>query len=522
MLVALSAAAFGQAVYTVSSTPVTTVIATGNAELTGNITFTNTSGVTPLSGTISIQYGGTNVNITAPWSAILACVPNAIATTGSVAGCPTGYGTFTNLQVDLIGSIYSPGLLVIDVPATLPAVHTITIVGVRVQINGTGLTNLVANISANGNQITAGETNVTVINSVADGIAANGVVSYTQAPPLTTASVPATPTINTVTGVLSGTNWTISVKEGFSAAFTKGVGARITVSATPPKGVKFTFPMTATSYDVNGNVINPNWVLGSSTSTTAATGTQSISSSSTSASSLQVFYYVGTDTATNPPAFTPPDQTIEYLEIPVTLASDPTSETLPLPVVTFSCTVSLAPVQGPYNTSGPNAGNPVGLLAPRFTAKEVGPSTVLTSAGSQTNLLMPYVSVGGGFDTGIAIANTTEDPGTTALGITGAVMQSGPITFYFYPQNNSAAAFSYVTAATSPGSGLVTGTGNVQPGGTYVVLLSQLLTAAGQPAGFAGYIIVVTNFTDAYGIYTVSNFTTLAAYSTVMPFIVSR
>jgi hypothetical protein len=32
----------------------------------------------------------------------------------------------------------------------------------------------------------------------------------------------------------------------------------------------------------------------------------------------------------------------------------------------------------------------------------------------------------------------------------------------------------------------------------------------------------VTNFTDAYGIYTVSNFTTLAAYSTVMPFIVSR
>jgi hypothetical protein len=519
MLVALSAAAFGQAVYTVSSTPVTTVIATGNAELTGNITFTNTSGVAPLSGTISIQYGGTNVNITAPWSSILLCVPNAIATTASVAGCPALYGTFTNLQVDLIGSIYSPGLLVLDIPATLPVVHTITVVGVRVQINGTGLTNLVANISGNGNQITAGETNVTVINSIGAGLAANGVTSYTVAPPLTTASVPGTPTINTVTGGLSGTNWTISVKEGFSAAFTKGVGARITVSATPPKGVSFSFPATATSYDVSGNIINPNWVLGSSASTSVA-GVSSITSSSTSASSLQVFYYVGTDTPIG--AFTPPDQTIEYLEIPVTIASAPGSETLPLPVVTFSCTVSLAPVQGPYNTSGANAGNPVGLLAPRFAALEVGPSTVLTSAGSQTNLLMPYVSVGGGFDTGIAIANTTEDPGTTALGITGAVQQSGPITFYFYPQNNSTASFSYVTSATSPGSGLVTGTGNIQPGGTYVALLSQLIAAAGQPAGFAGYIIAVTNFTDAYGIYTVSNFTTLAAYSTVMPFIVSR
>jgi len=520
MLVALSAAAFGQAIYTVSSTPVTTVIQTGNAELTGNITFTNTAGVAPLSGTITVQYGGNNVNITAPWTAIFVCT-NAAGFTINAA-CPAGTGTFGTvglanyLGVDTTASTYSPGLLVIDVPAALPAVHSITVVGVRVQINGTGLTSMIANISSTNNLIAAGATTPTVINSIGAGIAANGVTSYTAVPPLTTASVPGTPTINTVTGALTPVagNWTISVKEGFGAAFTKGVGVRITVSATPPKGVSFSFPAAATSYDVNGVAVNTNWVLGSSASTAPA-GAQVITSSSTSTSSLQVYYYVATDTAADA-------VTLEYLEIPVTITSTPGSETLPLPAVTFSAVVSLAPIHGPYNPSGVNAGNPIGLLAPRFAALDVGPATVLTTAGSQTDLLMPYVSVGGGFDTGIAIANTSEDPGTVALGLTGAVAQAGPITFYFYSQNNATATFNYVTSATSPGSGLVTGTGNVQAGGTYVVLLSQLLAAAGQPTTFAGYVIAVTNFTDAYGIFTVSNFSTLSAYSTIMPFITVR
>jgi len=489
MLVSLSAAAFGQAIYSVSSTPVTTVIATGNAELTGNITFTNTTGALSLAGTISLQYGGTNVNITSLFSGITVTGPAAVDTTASV---------------------YSPGLLVLDVTAGSAA--PITISGVRVQINGTGLTNLVATISATNNLIAAGNTAVTVINSTTGaGIAPSGVASYLSTVPLLTSATAGAPVINTVTGLLSGGNTTIRVQEGFLAAMTKGVGVRITVSATPPKGVTFSFPMTAATYDTTGTAaaINPNWVLGNSTSEAQATAAQVISSSSTSSSSLQAFYYIGTDTvadATN----------IEYLEIPVTISSTPGSETLPLPAVNFTYTVSLAPVQSPYGSNG----TPSGQLAPRFAALEVGPANLLTYAGSQTNLIMPYATAGGGFDSGIAISNTTKDPGTTILGMTGAVPQTGPITFYFYPQNTSTAAFSYVTGATSPGSGLVAG--SLPTGATYVVLLSQLLAAAGQPATFAGYIIAVTNFTDAYGIYTVSNFTTLSAYSTVMPFIVAR
>ena len=44
MLLCLSAASFAQSIYSTSSTPITTVIATGNAELAGNITFTCAAG----------------------------------------------------------------------------------------------------------------------------------------------------------------------------------------------------------------------------------------------------------------------------------------------------------------------------------------------------------------------------------------------------------------------------------------------------------------------------------------------
>ena len=107
-------------------------------------------------------------------------------------------------------------------------------------------------------------------------------------------------------------NTTIAIKEGFLAAFTKGVGVRITVSAIPPKGLTFSFPATATSYDVSGgptgSSVNPYWVLGNSTGGTVA-GPQTITSSSTASGALQVYYYVATDTAADP-------VNIEYLEYP--------------------------------------------------------------------------------------------------------------------------------------------------------------------------------------------------------------
>jgi len=516
MLLCLSAASFAQSIYSTSSTPITTVIATGNAELAGNITFSCTSG-TSVDGTISIQYGGSNVNITSPFSGSPASAQVTITTVGG--GGPVA-------SVNPTASQYSPGLLVITIPAGMVAPYQITVSNVRVQINGTGLTNLVANLSATGNLIAAGSTSLTVINSTTGvGIVSNA--SYKETPGTALSGLTSSvPVISAVTGATtpSPANTTIVVKEGFLAAFSKGVGVRITVSATPMKGVKFSFPATAASYDgTSTTAINANWVRGLSTSQAATGTTATISSSSTSSSSLQVYYYVGTDGATSA-------TTIEYLEIPVTIISDTTLETFPLAAGTFTYTVSLAPVAGPYitDTSSADFGTPRGInLVPRFAALESAAANLVTITGSNSSLMVPYAYASqtpGDYNTAMAISNTSEDPGSTILGFTGAVPQSGTVTFYLFPQGASTQPmFKYTTAAGSPGAGL-DATGNVVAGGTYSVFLNQILPLVTPPTGstatlgssFTGYIVIVPNFTNAHGTFVLSNFTNLTMQSGLM------
>jgi len=515
MVLCFSAASFAQSIYSTSSTPITTVIASGNAELAGNITFTCASG-TSVSGTISIQYGGSNVNITSPFSGT---PPGARVTITTVGGGGGAAG------VNLTASQYSPGLLVIDVPAGLVAPYTITVSNVRVQINGTGLTNLVANLSATGNLIAAGSTSLTVINSTTGvGIASNA--SYKEAPGTALGTANSVPVISAVTGLITPTaaNTTIVVKEGFLSAFSIGVGVRVTVSATPMKGVSFSFPATASSYDTTGtnNTNLSTWARGVSTSQTATGTAGTISSSSTSSSSLQMYYYVATEGSLSP-------TTIEQLEIPVTIISNTATETFPLAAGTFTYTVSLAPVAGPYITDSSSAdfGTPRGItLVPRFAALESAAANLATITGSSSSLLIPYAyasQTAGDYNTAMAISNTSEDPGTTILGFTGAIPQSGSVTFYLFPQNSTLPMFKYTTAAGSPGAGL-DASGNIVAGGTYSVFLNQLLPLATPPTGstatlgtsFTGYIIVVPNFTNAHGTFVLSNFTNLTMQSGLM------
>jgi hypothetical protein len=528
MFLGLSAAAFAQSVYSVSSAPITTVISTGNAELTGDITFTGTG--TSTVGTITIQYGS-GVNITSGWTSITV-KKDGLAAAG--------------LQVDTLASVYSPGSLVIDVPAGLTVTsgttYAITVSGVRVQVSGTGLTSLQAYLSVTGgNTLAAGSSPVTVINSTSGlGIAASGVTSYnTGTVPFpitgTAASATGNPTINAVYGAFdvttSQTNTstqytTIAIKEGFLSAWQKNVGVRISVSALPPKGVTFTFPATANTVDATATstaltTLSP-WVRGISTSTTAQGTTTTISYNSKS-SALDVYYYVATDSGPT---------TMEALQIPVTITTDPTTETFPLAATTFNYTVTLAPVQGAYNTSGSNVGKPDGLLAPRFTESLVGPANLLAITGRNTALLIPYAyasTTAGDFNTAMAITNTTEDPGITVLGFTGATAQAGTVTFYLFPQGSSTLpAFKYTTAAGSPGSGLDSA-GSLVSGGTYSVFLSQIFPLATPLSGtstlgssFTGYVVIVTNFSNTHGIFVISNFTNLTAQSGMMAVLSDR
>jgi len=106
-------------------------------------------------------------------------------------------------------------------------------------------------------------------------------------------------------------------------------------------------------------------------------------------------------------------------------------------------------------------------------------------APCRTNLLFPFAANVVGFDTGIAIANTSKDP----FGAAGATAQSGTCTLNGFPSGGGAAV-----AATTP---------SVASGATFTTVLSS----ASNPAfnGFSGYIIAVCNFQFGHGFGFVTN-----------------
>lgn len=127
---------------------------------------------------------------------------------------------------------------------------------------------------------------------------------------------------------------------------------------------------------------------------------------------------------------------------------------------------------------------------PRFVTQFVpSPGTAVANIiRCVTNLLFTFVTNAAGFNTGIAIANTSADgsntaPGTPPFGVFGAIEQQGPVTLYFF---DSAAGF--VGSTTLP---------VVAAGKSATVLLNNVL-----PTGvttFTGYIIAVAQFQFAHG-----------------------
>lgn len=478
MLLGISAAALAQATFQVGSIPVTAVADTGQTERTGDITFTQVSGISQL-GTITISYG----------------VPITVRIADSVrVTAPAGSPFFLNSPIILTASGTSSqtgGRIVVQVPAGVTGNGTFTVSGVRVATAGTGLSgkSLVATMSTTGNAIVAGQTSVTVINSILPGIL----------------SVGCTGCSTDVLAIAPSATYTATMRarEGFLTAFgpvgqfgdTTNTNIRFTISTAPPANVTLTFPAQVTgsnsavwtTADGNGNILNT-----------------AVTFSSTSVAPFYVQYRLGTGTS--------PTAT-DNLDVPATLTIDLNNAVLPLPATAFTYTATLAPIGTAFTTDAD--GNTVVITSPipRYAASEVGPRTLFNIIGSSTTMLIPYASTvtAGGYNTGFSFANTTMDPGETAMGgILEAIAQSGKLKFYFYPQlvqpsGAMPASFTYTTAAGSPGTGLDS-SGNVPAGSTYTVLLSQLLAAAGAPADFQGYIFAVANFTNAHCLYVLSNF----------------
>lgn len=129
---------------------------------------------------------------------------------------------------------------------------------------------------------------------------------------------------------------------------------------------------------------------------------------------------------------------------------------------------------------------------PRFIDLGTYDNKVLATINiCQTNLLFPYITTVTGFDTGIAISNTSMDPFGTGL-------QAGACVLNWYGNNNGGTTNTPIPASTTATSGAPV----INAGTTWVTTASGS-TMAGQ--GFTGYMIAQCNFQYAHGYAAVSD-----------------
>ena len=184
------------------------------------------------------------------------------------------------------------------------------------------------------------------------------------------------------------------------------------------------------------------------------------------------------------------------------------SATLPLPSAPVTAQAYMGPVGTALSSLGAvNTSLTAGQI-PRYN-QVLQPTTAVTVVvfpPSNTVLLLSFAFVGPGYNTGIAVSNTTTDPYTPAGG--GAAPSEGTITFLMV--KNDGTTKTYTTTTGSPGGGY-TGAGVVKSGSTYVVNLSDLLSAASFGTTFTGYVFISANFTNAHGAGTIYTTSTGAA-----------
>jgi hypothetical protein len=174
---------------------------------------------------------------------------------------------------------------------------------------------------------------------------------------------------------------------------------------------------------------------------------------------------------------------------------------LPIGAPLNNVSLSYAPEPG-GGTFSAAALQGTGLPVPRFAIVATYGGRWTTIGLCQTTLLYPYVVGISGYDTGIAVSNTSLDP-------FGTVNQTGSCKLYAYgvvynasgvpgPQTSIVVPGCDSVANPLAGTNCFGGAGSpasnfIAPGTTGVVMASAVLT------GFQGYVIAVCNFQYAHG-----------------------
>jgi hypothetical protein len=164
--------------------------------------------------------------------------------------------------------------------------------------------------------------------------------------------------------------------------------------------------------------------------------------------------------------------------------------------ITTATTVSggLAPIGTPLLALFSSDSN--GRL-PRFVedVQQAG-STLFTLEKCNCNLLFPFVSNASGFDTGIAIANTSLSP--TDPTYIQTLPQSGPVQFWYF----AGGSMVRTECTNAANKGVCPGTTFVPAGGVMTFTAyhgSNTWGLNGAPSGFTGYMIAKTGFQYCHG-----------------------
>jgi hypothetical protein len=462
--------AFGQTTCTNAASSATFVPVEATTAQVAPLTFTCGSAVTP-AGTINVT--------------VYTSLPITSKVTAS--GTSTTEAVISNGVTQVQGVLTNPTTLNFTNVALTAGANNFTVSNIRV--NATSLTvgvGVPPAITENAFISGPGAVNGLVSNSVINvGFATNGLSSRvfksTFAPVNGAITNGSSGAINFVvcTGQSFALSTVVQINEGFTAAFrAASEGPQVAIGTSNAANTNDRLQIVFTNVPANATLYLPSSPIMSQTGgamiqlTTSATGAFTALTASTSTAAPVVYgggvaAIGGTGTATA--YFDVRTEDLAFLDqfnVPVYVSYS--ANAVAGSAAAISESVSYAPVGS--------------TQIPNFV---IGASTTtLTGTAFQlctTSLLFPFVTNQLGFDTGLAISNTSTDP----FGGRGAVAQAGTCSLNFY-----GAGAPTPSTVTSP---------NVPSGTTFTQVLS------GVAPGFQGYMIAQCAFQYAHGFAFITN-----------------
>lgn len=267
-------------------------------------------------------------------------------------------------------------------------------------------------------------------------------------------------TTNGIPGAPPGTEYGTYVNTGTGAGVPTS-GTRIQLAlANVPAGATVYAPLSITS----GSVANNNLAVGQLTSS-ATGGFSAVSASTTAGVPANAWG-----------AVTPSSGTVN-LVYEITTSSPAAINSFQVPVFIIFSANSVAPAQVTVLESYAPTGT---TQIPNFGASSATPLSASAITACVSNLLFPFVTSQLGFDTGIAISNTSADPfGKFGAVPTGTTAPSGACTLNYY-------------GAGAPSPAAVQ-TPSIASGTTYAFVSSSVAP------GFQGYMIAQCPFVAGHG-----------------------